>query len=145
MRVFNSIPDFMQPMSPTSPSASGLLSHENQPNPFFSQERLNYAYTSPMSELNESTTSAPMSNERRSNNASNATKSHVCPVTQCQRRFKRLEHLKRHMRIHTLERPFACTYPNCSKIFSRSDNLSQHMKTHQRHEDRRKKQSKDWR
>lgn len=67
-------------------------------------------------------------------------KSHVCPVPQCQRRFKRLEHLKRHMRIHTLERPFACTFPNCHKTFSRSDNLSQHMKTHQRHEDRRKSQ-----
>ncbi|CAO3576723.1 unnamed protein product [Absidia cylindrospora] len=51
-------------------------------------------------------------------------KSHVCPVTQCQRRFKRLEHLKRHMRIHTLERPFACTFPKCHKHFSRSDNLN---------------------
>lgn len=67
-------------------------------------------------------------------------KSHMCPVPQCQRRFKRLEHLKRHMRIHTLERPFPCTFPNCNKAFSRSDNLSQHMKTHQRHEDRRKRQ-----
>ena len=67
-------------------------------------------------------------------------KSHVCPVPQCQRRFKRLEHLKRHMRIHTLERPFPCTFPNCHKSFSRSDNLSQHMKTHQRHEERRKQQ-----
>ncbi|KAI7874172.1 hypothetical protein K492DRAFT_103147, partial [Lichtheimia hyalospora FSU 10163] len=57
-------------------------------------------------------------------------KSHMCPVMQCQRRFKRLEHLKRHMRIHTLERPFACTYPGCHKTFSRSDNLSQHIKTH---------------
>ncbi|CDS11331.1 Putative Transcription factor STE12 [Lichtheimia ramosa] len=67
-------------------------------------------------------------------------KSHVCPIPQCQRRFKRLEHLKRHMRIHTLERPFSCTFPNCHKTFSRSDNLSQHMKTHQRHEDRRRRQ-----
>ncbi|CDH50164.1 hypothetical protein RO3G_03075 [Lichtheimia corymbifera JMRC:FSU:9682] len=67
-------------------------------------------------------------------------KSHMCPVPQCQRRFKRLEHLKRHMRIHTLERPFPCTFPNCNKAFSRSDNLSQHLKTHQRHEDRRKRQ-----
>lgn len=67
-------------------------------------------------------------------------KSHMCPVMQCQRRFKRLEHLKRHMRIHTLERPFACTYPGCHKTFSRSDNLSQHIKTHQRHEERRRQQ-----
>ncbi|KAI8072023.1 hypothetical protein BDF21DRAFT_309942, partial [Thamnidium elegans] len=59
-------------------------------------------------------------------------KSHICPVSQCQRKFKRLEHLKRHMRIHTLERPFGCSFPNCHKTFSRSDNLSQHTKTHQR-------------
>lgn len=70
-------------------------------------------------------------------------KSHICPVSQCQRRFKRLEHLKRHMRIHTLERPFGCSFPNCHKTFSRSDNLSQHMKTHQRVEDRRRRQQRN--
>lgn len=73
------------------------------------------------------------------NNTSNS-KSHTCPVSQCMRRFKRLEHLKRHMRIHTLERPFACTYPGCQKNFSRSDNLSQHVKTHKKHEDKKRMQ-----
>lgn len=78
---------------------------------------------------------------RRGSSANaNQQKAHVCPITQCQRSFKRLEHLKRHMRIHTLERPFACSFPNCHKTFSRSDNLSQHMKTHQRTEDRRRRQ-----
>jgi uncharacterized Zn-finger protein len=70
-------------------------------------------------------------------------KTHVCPMLQCQRSFKRLEHLKRHMRIHTLERPFACTFPGCQKTFSRSDNLSQHMKTHQKGEDRRRKHKRN--
>ncbi|KAI8984514.1 hypothetical protein BDF20DRAFT_796268, partial [Mycotypha africana] len=59
-------------------------------------------------------------------------KPHTCPVQQCQRQFKRLEHLKRHMRIHTLERPYHCTFAGCPKSFSRSDNLSQHIKTHQK-------------
>ncbi|ORZ20802.1 hypothetical protein BCR42DRAFT_285788, partial [Absidia repens] len=59
-------------------------------------------------------------------------KQHVCTHHQCQRRFKRLEHLKRHMRIHTMERPFQCTFPGCQKAFSRSDNLTQHSKTHLR-------------
>ncbi|KAF7732797.1 hypothetical protein EC973_000072 [Apophysomyces ossiformis] len=94
------------------------------------------------------TSALPSPNSRRSSegstgSSSNQQKSHVCPVTQCQRRFKRLEHLKRHMRIHTLERPFACTFPNCLKTFSRSDNLSQHMKTHQRVEDRRRRQQQN--
>ncbi|CAO3632513.1 unnamed protein product [Cunninghamella blakesleeana] len=76
------------------------------------------------------------------NNNDLQQKSHVCPMIQCQRRFKRLEHMKRHMRIHTMERPFACTYPKCHKRFSRSDNLSQHMKTHQRTtQDRRRRSS----
>ncbi|SAM07792.1 hypothetical protein [Absidia glauca] len=57
-------------------------------------------------------------------------KQHVCTHHQCQKRFKRLEHLKRHMRIHTLERPFLCQFPGCQKAFSRSDNLTQHSKTH---------------
>nr|ABR18481.1 ste12-like protein [Fusarium oxysporum f. sp. phaseoli] len=57
-------------------------------------------------------------------------KSHSCPIPTCGRLFKRLEHLKRHVRTHTQERPYIC--PHCSKAFSRSDNLAQHKRTHGR-------------
>ena len=50
-------------------------------------------------------------------------KSHSCPIPSCGRLFKRLEHLKRHVRTHTQERPYIC--PLCGKGFSRSDNLAQ--------------------
>jgi hypothetical protein len=54
----------------------------------------------------------------------------VCTVPLCERAFKRYEHLKRHMKMHTGDRPYKCCFPGCKKSFSRSDNLSQHMKTH---------------
>lgn len=56
-------------------------------------------------------------------------KSHSCPIPMCGRLFKRLEHLKRHVRTHTQERPYICQL--CSKAFSRSDNLAQHRRTHE--------------
>ncbi|ATY63908.1 transcription factor steA [Cordyceps militaris] len=57
-------------------------------------------------------------------------KSHSCPIPTCGRLFKRLEHLKRHVRTHTQEKPYVC--PQCNKAFSRSDNLAQHKRTHSR-------------
>ncbi|KAF9974762.1 homeodomain transcription factor ste12 [Actinomortierella ambigua] len=50
------------------------------------------------------------------------SRSYACPVQPCGRLFKRLEHLKRHWRTHTLERPYACNI--CSKRFSRDIMLS---------------------
>lgn len=55
------------------------------------------------------------------------SKTFVCEL--CNRRFRRQEHLKRHVRsLHTHDKPFECH--ECGKKFSRSDNLSQHARTH---------------
>lgn len=50
----------------------------------------------------------------------------------CNKSFTRSEHLARHRRKHTGERPFSCSH--CSKNFSRLDNLRQHKQTVHAHE-----------
>ncbi|KAB5513598.1 zinc finger protein ADR1 [Coniochaeta sp. 2T2.1] len=52
----------------------------------------------------------------------NTDKRFICP--RCDRHFSRLEHLQRHDRTHTQERPFACQ--QCESRFTRSDLLIRH-------------------
>ena len=54
-----------------------------------------------------------------------------CTEPGCKGRFKRQEHLKRHMKSHSRDRPYVCWVPGCHRAFSRSDNLNAHYgKTH---------------
>ncbi|CEI85794.1 hypothetical protein G6F70_007463 [Rhizopus microsporus] len=48
----------------------------------------------------------------------------------CNMVFTRSEHLARHTRKHTGEKPFKCIVPGCSRRFSRFDNMMQHTQTH---------------
>lgn len=59
----------------------------------------------------------------------------------CNMSFTRSEHLARHKRKHTGERPFTC--PHCSKNFSRLDNLRQHKQTVHAYENFVSKDKKD--
>lgn len=53
-------------------------------------------------------------------------KKHQCPL--CFARFQRPEHVKRHLKSHSNEKPFACDYPDCNRRFNRKDNLKAHLK-----------------
>ncbi|QLG74305.1 hypothetical protein HG535_0G01890 [Zygotorulaspora mrakii] len=69
----------------------------------------------------------PKTRGRKQSPIPDASKHFACEY--CDRRFKRQEHLKRHIRsLHMCEKPFDCHI--CGKKFSRSDNLNQHIKTH---------------
>ncbi|RKP00942.1 hypothetical protein CXG81DRAFT_5603, partial [Caulochytrium protostelioides] len=46
----------------------------------------------------------------------------------CPRRFRRSEHLGRHVRTHDLVKPFPC--PICLRSFARADALKRHAKVH---------------
>ncbi|KAI8867127.1 hypothetical protein GQ42DRAFT_114768, partial [Ramicandelaber brevisporus] len=54
----------------------------------------------------------------------------VCKVYGCGMIFHRAEHLMRHSRKHTGEKPYRCIIPGCTKSFSRFDNMLQHTQTH---------------
>ena len=51
---------------------------------------------------------------------------HECDV--CEKRFSQSGDLKRHMRIHTKEKPYECDV--CEKRFTRADSLKNHMRIH---------------
>ncbi|KAI8323538.1 hypothetical protein GQ54DRAFT_251285, partial [Martensiomyces pterosporus] len=55
---------------------------------------------------------------------------YMCEWHGCGQAFDRIEHLNRHKRRHTGEKPYRCLISTCSKLFSRFDNMMQHVGIH---------------
>ncbi|KAG7665251.1 uncharacterized protein J8A68_001307 [[Candida] subhashii] len=74
----------------------------------------------------------PVVRNNRSKDKQNETsadlskKKHRCPICDC--RFQRPEHVKRHIKSHSAEKPFSCEEIGCGKRFNRKDNLKAHLK-----------------
>ncbi|OUM65333.1 hypothetical protein PIROE2DRAFT_27576, partial [Piromyces sp. E2] len=51
-----------------------------------------------------------------------------CPI--CLKTFDRNETVYRHIRIHSVEKPYKCSFLNCNKRFSRKDGLKHHEQLH---------------
>ncbi|KAL4968821.1 putative C2H2 transcription factor [Aspergillus stella-maris] len=77
-------------------------------------------------EADSTTKSDGPNHDRDVEESSSATGQTKCSI--CQSTFRRPEHLKRHFRSHTKEKPFECT--QCGRHFSRTDTLHRHELSH---------------
>ncbi|CCD26119.2 C2H2-type zinc finger protein NDAI_0G03420 [Naumovozyma dairenensis CBS 421] len=90
------------------------------------RERFSGPISIPIQPINSN---RPKPRGRKPSIVPDGSKQFLCTI--CSRRFRRQEHMKRHIRtIHFQERPYTCYV--CEKTFSRSDNLNQHLRTHTR-------------
>ncbi|PLB47304.1 C2H2 type zinc finger domain protein [Aspergillus steynii IBT 23096] len=77
-------------------------------------------------EADETTHEGPTDEDRDAQPSSVTSGQTKCSI--CQSTFRRPEHLKRHFRSHTKEKPFECA--QCGRHFSRTDTLHRHELSH---------------
>ncbi|KAJ7142434.1 hypothetical protein C8R44DRAFT_192860 [Mycena epipterygia] len=109
--------------SPSPPNTDMHPAHPMHPSLLYSHSQT--APSSPGFDYTHSSTGSESPPPKRYRSA--PPKTFQCAgYGECRMVFSRSEHLARHIRKHTGERPFAC---HCTKQFSRLDNLRQHAQT----------------
>ncbi|KAG1750439.1 STE like transcription factor-domain-containing protein [Suillus paluster] len=118
--------------APQLPSAQSSVTLQNGSVPAFAQSSIKEPVQSHLHPFSDNSSLPAFPSNVDPTAAGMTSRVFVCPLYSCGRLFKRMEHLKRHVRTHTMERPFVCD--RCNKRFSRSDNLNQHLRIHARTE-----------
>lgn len=117
----------VEPIKTMNPFEQDNLNYYNNNNEQLSDEAIETPAKQQVIKKKKNNNTLPKTRGRKPSLVPDASKQFCCEY--CDRRFKRQEHLKRHIRsLHICEKPFTCTI--CDKNFSRSDNLNQHIKTH---------------
>ncbi|KAI1328573.1 hypothetical protein F5Y16DRAFT_151327 [Xylariaceae sp. FL0255] len=92
-----------------------------------------------MADKQESMDPSQSRRRRRDGSSSTTLQQRIC--THCGRSFKRSEHLERHVRTHTKEKPYICA---CGSAFSRRDLLTRHQRiSHETNDPSSKSPGKD--
>nr|CDS27254.1 early growth response protein 3 [Hymenolepis microstoma] len=120
---------------PFSAQAPGLTSTATEPGPSSSQGYpfiKHEPYEFPSEMRRSSCSSLTICPRRSLPTPSTSTvakeKQFVCNAEGCEKRFARVDELKRHQRTHSDFRPYTCNV--CDKGFTRSDHLITHRRTH---------------
>lgn len=78
------------------------------------------------SQAGSTSSSPPTAIKNGKQSGASSSHRHVCRF--CGTAFNKSEHLKRHERSHTREKPYVC---ECGKKFSRADSLTRHLRLHE--------------
>ena len=74
---------------------------------------------------------SPLQEPQKNNNRRKSIEAkYECTTSSCTKVFPSRSRLRRHLIIHTGQKPFECQYEGCERKFSRRDNMMQHARTH---------------
>src|SRR5699024_6164308 len=71
-----------------------------------------------------------VSNAIPSESTSTTDEEHICTMPGCNKKFKRIDNLNKHIQAHPNVKSYACSFPNCSYASARRYNTIRHIPVH---------------